>query len=233
MGEFPSSPGDSSLSPEINRIIESPEINFDQKEKEPYDPNGDVPVMSNSDLDGPRQQVLDKYNPTTFGNESFQRDFQAGWYKQYPWLNYSIVNHEASCFACERFLNDDSFHFTNWKKTERLKKHHISANHEEAMAKWISYRSSVMKQLHTAHKDFFEMNRKYMKVIMESLFYTAQQNIAQRGHEEKRDDIGTGTFGNRGNFLELLRLCCIDIPCLEQKLKTQLKKHAQWTAPEI
>ena len=105
------------------------------------------------------------------------------------------------------------------------------------MAKWISYRSnvrqqtSVMKQLHAAHKDFVEMNCKYLKVIMESLFYTAQQNIAQRGHEENHEDIGSDI--KRGNFLELLRLRCIDIPWLEEKLKTQLAKHAQWTAPDI
>ena len=72
---------DSSQSPEINRVIESSKINSYQTEKESYNPNGNVSVTLNSDLDGPRQPVLEQYHPTTFDNESFQRDFQAGWYK--------------------------------------------------------------------------------------------------------------------------------------------------------
>lgn len=103
----------------------------------------------------------------------------------------------------------------------------MSANHEQATAKWKGNRfnmrqqASIMKQLHTTHKDYVEMKRKYIKVIIESWFYTAQQNIAQREHEENRHDIGSSDL-NRGNFLQLLHLRCIHIPWLEQKLKVQL-----------
>jgi hypothetical protein len=38
---------------------------------------------------------------------------------------------------------------------------------------------------------------------------------------------------NRGNLLELLNPRCNDIPWLEDKLKSQLKLHAQWTSPSI
>ena len=70
-------------------------------------------------------------------------------------------------------------------------------------------------------------------MIIECLFYTAQQNIAQRGHEEDRSNLGQRSDINRGNFLELLHLRCKDIPWLEETLNTQLQNHAQWTSPSI
>lgn len=59
------------------------------------------------------------------------------------------------------------------------------------------------------------------------LVYTARQNIAQRGNEEKRDDIGGASDTNFGNLLELFHLRSKDIPWLEDKLKSNLEKHAQ------
>jgi hypothetical protein len=41
------------------------------------------------------------------------------------------------------------------------------------------------------------------------------------------------TNKNRGNLLVLLNLRCNDIPWLEDKLKSQLKLHAQWTSLSI
>ena len=108
---------------EHDQVFDSSKINKNKSKQN----EADDPVIPKSDKDAPQQAVLSKYNPRTFGNEDFQRHFQSAWYKQYPWLNYSIANHEANCFACERFMNDRSFKFTNWKKMEQLKKHHMSA----------------------------------------------------------------------------------------------------------
>ena len=68
---------------------------------------------------------------------------------------------------------------------------------------------------------------------MGSLFFTAQQNIAQRGHEEERGDLGSFSDVNRGNFLEHIHFRCRDIPWLEKMLKSQLEKHVQWTSAAI
>ena len=189
--------------------------------------------------EGPHQPVMDKYNPQKFSTESYQRDFQSEWFKIYPWLSYSLEKHEASCYACSHFLSDDTFKFSNWKKTERLKKHHTSTSHKLAMTKWIDHRenirtkSSVLQQIDSAHKAFVQRNRQYLKTIIECLLYTAQQNIAQRGHDEKRDDISSASDTNRGNFLELLHLRSKDIPWLEERMTSKLKQHAQWTSPII
>ena len=117
MGELNLSPQSScSETLEHGQVFESSKIN--KNKSKPNEAND--PVIPKSDKDAPQQPMLSKYNPRTFGNEDFQRDFQSAWYKQYPWLNYSIANHEANCFACERFMSDRSFKFTNWNKTERF-----------------------------------------------------------------------------------------------------------------
>ena len=189
--------------------------------------------------EGPLQPVLREYKPQKFGNETFTRDFKAQWFKQYPWLSYSIDRKVGTCYVCSKFMNDNTFTFCNWKKTERLTKHHQSEAHSLAMTKWLEYRqmqrksSSIISIIDDGHRNYVKRNREFLRVIIECLFYTAQQNIAQRGHEEDRSNLGQRSNVNRGNFLELLHLRSKDIPLLEEKLNTQLQDHAQWTSPTI
>ena len=189
--------------------------------------------------EGPLQPILREYKPQKFGNETFTRDFKAQWFKQYPWLSYSIDRKVGTCYVCSKFMNDNTFTFCNWKKTERLTKHHQSEAHSLAMTKWLEYRqmqrksSSIISIIDDGHRNYVKRNREFLRVIIECLFYTAQQNIAQRGHEEDRSNLGQRSDVNRGNFLELLHLRSKDIPWLEEKLNTQLQDHAQWTSPTI
>ncbi|XP_068739132.1 zinc finger MYM-type protein 1-like [Montipora capricornis] len=141
--------------------------------------------------EGPLQPVLREYKPQKFGNETFTRDLKAQWFKQYPWLSYSID-----------------------RKMQRKS-------------------SSIISIIDDGHRNYVKRNREFLRVIIECLFYTAQQNIAQRGHEEDRSNLGQRSDVNRGNFLELLHLRSKDIPWLEEKLNTQLQDHAQWTSPTI
>ncbi|CAB3983629.1 Hypothetical predicted protein [Paramuricea clavata] len=136
-------------------------------------------------------------------------------------------------------MRDNTFTFDNWKRSDRLKKHIKSGVHKNAVAKWINSRihskheTSVMKQLTDARQKDVLRNREYLRIIITSIFYTAQQNVALRGHEENRNDIGKMSDINRGNLLELLHPRCDDIPWLDEKLQSQLKLHAQWTSPSI
>ena len=187
----------------------------------------------------PNQPILKTYSPGRFGRESFLRDFSSQWYKPHPWLSFDVVRRQCECFPCSKYNKDNSFTLKNWKKIHRLKKHSRSANHKQAMLKWINAKtnakrkSSVLNQLNVAHKQQVLHNRKYLRIIIESLAYTAQQNIAQRGHDENRQNVAELSDTNRGNFLELLHLRCKDIPWLKDKLMSQLKEHAQWTSPVI
>lgn len=109
----------------------------------------------------------------------------------------------------------------------------------EAMTKWLDYRqmqrrsSSIISVMDDGHQKCIQHNCELLRVIIECLFYTAQQNIAQRGHKEDWSNLGQRSDVNRGNFLELLHLRCKDIPWLEETLNTQLQNHAQWTSPII
>ena len=93
-------------------------------------------------------------------------------------------------------------------------KHHKRQDLGVAMAKWIAVRenkrknTSTAKQLDNQHRVEVQHNREYLRVIIECLVFTAQQNIAQRGHREDRQDIVSTSDINRGNFLELLHMRC-------------------------
>ena len=78
-----------------------------------------------------------------------------------------------------------------------------------------------------------DFNVSSIKTAIECLMFTAQQNIAQRGHDEQRDSLSNSSDVNRGNFLELIHLRCKYIAWLKDKLHSQLQKHAQWTYPVI
>ena len=75
--------------------------------------------------------------------------------------------------------------------------------------------------------------RDYLRVIIECLAFTAQENIAQRGHREYRHDIGAVSDVGRRNFLKLFHMRCKDVPWLEHMLKSQIEHHIQWTSPII
>ena len=80
-----------------------------------------------------------------------------------------------------------------------------------------------MRKLKESHKQDVKEKRDYLKVIIECLMFTAQQNFAQQQHDglSNRSDV------NRGNFLELIHLQCKDIAWLKDKLDSQLQEHAQ------
>ena len=73
----------------------------------------------------------------------------------------------------------------------------------------------------------------WLRVIIECLMFTAQQNIPQRGHTECRSNLSSASDFNRGNFLELLHLRCKDNPWLSKMLQSKLGEHTQWTSPGI
>jgi hypothetical protein len=63
--------------------------------------------------------------------------------------------------------------------------------------------------------------------------FTVQQNVAIRVLQEERKHIWEVSDINRGNFLEMLRIRCKDLPWLKTKLQTHHEEHIQWTSPKI
>ena len=93
--------------------------------------------LSDDTLDGPEQPILKSYGPKKFGNKNATRHFNSNWYNDHPWLEYSVDDKTASCYACQKFICKEFF-FSNWKKPDSLIKHHKSQDHGIALAKWIA-----------------------------------------------------------------------------------------------
>ena len=198
-----------------------------------------LPLVSDTDVNDPNQPILHEYPAKKFGNETFSRKFNSLWFKQYPWLSYEANDDQCVCFPCRKFGNDNSFVYSNWKKSEKLRKHGNSEKHITAMTKWALFKAnksrntSVLEQLSRAHKENVDCNRRYLRVIIECLMHNVQQNSPLRGHEESRDHIWEVSDTNRGNFIETLHFRCKDFPWLKNMLQSQLKAHAQWMSPGI
>lgn len=71
---------------------------------------------------------------------------------------------------------------------------------------------SVIDLFDSHPKVTVNVNRQYMKIIIESLIYTAQQNIEQQGHDEDRRNNAEESDVNRGNFIELVHFQSKHIP---------------------
>ena len=185
----------------------------------------------------PHQPILKSYDQKMYQNKN--RDFNPQYFKKYPWTSFNPSSKCIECFACQTYLGDSSFQYSNWKKPEKLKKHNQSKGHSLSMAKWLSYQinqrrnTSISMQLNSAHQLTVKQNRDYLRIIIETLVFTAQQNIAQRGVDENRHNLPQPSDTNRGNFLELLHLRSRDIPWLAGKLQTQSEAHRQWLSLAI
>ena len=107
------------------------------------------------------------------------------------------------------------------------------------MILWIASKSKnqqrhdLLSQIKNKKKEEIDQDHAYLQKIIECLLFITKQNIALRAHEEKRDNLASSSDVNRGNFFELLSLRCRDIPWLNDKLNSLLKKHHQWTSPDI
>ncbi|KAJ8036412.1 Zinc finger MYM-type protein 1 [Holothuria leucospilota] len=95
------------------------------------------------------------------------------------------------------------------------------------------HKSSVLKKLRATHAEEVQVNRNYLKAIIETLVFCAQQNLPLRGNNEKQYLLCERSDVNRGNFLELLSLRCRDIPWLKSSVEKQSDIHRSWISPAI
>lgn len=165
------------------------------------------------------------------GKKAKFRSFNPDWFKQFPWLEYSVVADAAYCYCCRHFLPVNKSRsvkafvvdgFRNWKhatgKDGSLTTHNASPAHKDAMVLWCTYKSMVKKtqSVHsladTGHQRLVIENRSYIKTVCSVLRLTAIQLIAQRGHDESDDSL------NQGNFLAILKLIAAHDTIVAKKL---------------
>ena len=96
---------------------------------------------------GPSRPILDKYVRNAAG-----RSFHSEWYTHYEWVEYSMVQNKAYCFACRHFSTSTSKSelafrangYSNWKKAyttiNGFSKHDKSKDHKSAIQRWVDYK---------------------------------------------------------------------------------------------
>lgn len=163
--------------------------------------------ISKSCNDLPAQPKL-----TTYPNNADKRSFQSSWYKERPWLEYSIKNNMCYCyycrhFSCNRSINYDAFTttgFNNWKRSLEanggLLKHSQSQLHIISTKNYESYvlrqrnNSNVINQLDAGRVIHIRKNRDRLIKICSTLHFLARQMISFRGHRENSQYIFLKTF---------------------------------------
>lgn len=110
-----------------------------------------------------------------------KRRFNPKYLNEYAWLEYSISNDAAYCYACRQFSpthdGDNVFKysgFSNWKSAgesnKGFKRHHMSAIHVQSMAKWaeaINRRKTKTSVVEVASGNLLQYRRNYTKKIIE------------------------------------------------------------------
>ncbi|OMO49421.1 Zinc finger, TTF-type [Corchorus olitorius] len=169
--------------------------------------------------DGPHQQSLVEY-PTS-GSEKNRRRFQATWYKDFWWLEYSPSKDAAFCFLCFLFNNKPTGRlgstaftydgFNNWKKVNAGQDcaflNHMgrtpSSAHNNAVKDYSNLKNqtqNIIASLDRQTKEQVAANRLRLKASIDVVRWLTFQGYAFRGHDE------SSSSKNHGNFLELLKL---------------------------
>ena len=122
--------------------------------------------------------------------------FQATWYSQFPWLEYSPRLDAAFCFSCRLYAAsmpgcaEPAFvcnGMKNWRKAlgkdGKLTGHAQSNVHKSTWVMWMEAKSqpcSVAARLDTAYQQQVKKNREYMKIIIQTLMFLAKHNSHTR-----------------------------------------------------
>lgn len=125
------------------------------------------------------------------------------------WLSYSPSTDRIYCISSKLFglnkaknslMANGSNDWTNLNRN--IKNHECSTEHLQAEISrglYLKNNRIDLEIVEYANRNIAE-NREVLRIIIEILLFTARQNIALRGHDEKI------TSNNRGNFLELTEL---------------------------
>ena len=162
-------------------------------------------------------------------------NFQANWFKQFPWLHYEKNMEAVLCHTCAIASSkglidlakkyDDAFiskGFKNWKKAiEKCNAHNRSATHKLANENVVFHQSQhdVNAQLIIQLKNDQHESRNVLLKLITSLRYLTRNGLAIRG--KQNDD---------GNYISLLELRSDDDIMLKNWLK---KTRNSFTSSKI
>ena len=133
-----------------------------------------------------------------------KRNFQAQWYKRFPWLTVCFSTKKGYCLWCryasqhnlivfskmgEKAFTEDGFQ--NWKKAlEKFKSHEGSHVHREAKLKWMARgKPTIESQINSQIAQQQSLRRQGLLVQLRAIVYLTRQGIALRGHSESEGNL--------------------------------------------
>ncbi|XP_050373315.1 uncharacterized protein LOC126790969 [Argentina anserina] len=171
-----------------------------------------------------------------------QRKFQSSWFKDNPWLEYSIAHDKAYCFPCFLFETEENTHkaftvdgFRNWKRvcpSDNVLLRHVggvNSAHNAAMQKWDSLRNpakGIEAVLHSRSLKDVEDNRLRLKAAIEGVRLLANQGAPFKGHDESESSL------NQGYFKEVQKAFRRMSPELD-RVVLNAPANAKYTSPKI
>lgn len=227
--QFPTAASTSEASSNIG-LLQSPASLVDQKV-----PHED---LSRSHYDLPVQPILNEYPQTS------KRRFNCGYYKQFPWIEYSICQDAVFCFSCRHFNSNvvrpgETFGnitfvdkgFRKWKDIkELLTQHESSSKHKDTSLLWAQAKNvsegkteSIANLINVQRKTDVLENRDHLKYLISAALYLARQGLAFRGDDESKES------SNKGNFIELLEMMSDLSPKLRERLRS---RYGHYTSAE-
>jgi len=150
------------------------------------------------------------------------RSFQECWYKEFKWLEYSIVADAVFCFPCRCFSGNEGnssqlenvfskIGFKNWYRAiDRFKKHQQSKAHinsAKSLSEFLNSKSideiidSNVKLVMQKREIEQSNNRKIMERLINITICLAKGGRPFRGHNEKNDSHQQGLFRELVNLL--------------------------------
>ncbi|KAH7670424.1 Ribonuclease H-like protein [Dioscorea alata] len=190
---------------------------------------------------GPCQPTGHKFPQKDYGKQ--KRSFQDAWFKQHPWLEYSITKDAAFCFWCYLFkpskgsrMGEDAFTkmgFNNWKKAlEKFVKHIGAVNslHNDARVKFQGFQSQRQSVSHLLAMHSHEMEVAYrirLTAVLDVTRFLLKQGLPFRGNDESSNSL------NKGNFLELLEWYSLRNEEVWKTVNQNAPGNNQLTSPKI
>ncbi|XP_039146840.1 zinc finger MYM-type protein 1-like [Dioscorea cayenensis subsp. rotundata] len=190
---------------------------------------------------GPCQPTGHSFPQKEHGKQ--RRSFQDAWFKQYPWLEYSVTKNSAYCFWCYLFtpsrgnqIREDAFTkkgFNNWKKSlEKFVKHVGAVNsvHNDARVQFQSFqnqRQSVSHQLATYSQEMDVEYHTRLTAVLDVTHFLLKQGLPFHGHDESLSSL------NKGNFLELLEWYSLRNDKVFKVVNQNAPANNQMTSPKI
>ncbi|KAK1367885.1 zinc finger MYM-type protein 1-like [Heracleum sosnowskyi] len=178
-----------------------------------------------------------------FPKNGDSRTFQANWFGEFDWLEYSIHKDAAFCMWCylfnpKRADNSGKNAFTTtgfkkWKKALNKFRSHIGlvgSSHNEATRRYRAFKNQKQSISHVFSAQGHEIEvdyRRRLTAVLTVIRLLLRQGFGFRGHDESSDSL------NKGNFLEILEWHCENNVGVGKASRSNAPGNCQLTSPKV